>query len=279
MLNYGKKLATTSEGSVFELIGDVGAGKTTFVRGFAEGLGVKEKVTSPSYTISKSYALPNGKTLTHYDFYRLNNPGIMANDLKEKIKNGHIIIVEWANSVKNLLPENHTIITITTNPDSTRNIAVNNDRNSIIEGLPEAATEDEHPSPVKTEARDATRNDTIRSSSNATGVHLFLDTSTPTTILKLNNKTYEWESNNDLAEKLLKYIHDKLQENGKNWHDIQEITFMSGPGSFTGLRIGASIVNTLAHELNIPLKDHHGNLHQIIVPDYGRAANISQPKK
>ncbi len=278
MIDFAKALAKKQTSSIFELVGDVGAGKTTFVRGFAEGLGIKEKVTSPSFTISKSYALPNGKTLTHYDFYRLKDPGIMANDLKEKIKNNHIVIVEWANSVKNLLPENHTTITITTNPDSTRSIAVNNDRNSIIEGLPEAAAEDERPSPVETGAREATRNDTIRSS-NTTGIHLFLDTSTPTTILKLNDKTYEWESNNDLAEKLLKYIHDKLQENGKDWQDITEITFMSGPGSFTGLRIGATIVNTLAHELNIPLKDHHGKIHKIILPDYGRAANISQPRK
>ena len=54
---------------------------------------------------------------------------------------------------------------------------------------------------------------------------------------------------------------------------------MSGPGSFTGLRIGAAIVNTLSHELHIPLYDHKGTKHQIILPDYGRPANISKPKK
>ena len=108
---------------------------------------------------------------------------------------------------------------------------------------------------------------------------LYLNTSTPTTILKLDDKTYEWDSGHDLAEKLLEFIRDKLEENNKTWQDISEITFMSGPGSFTGLRIGATIVNTLAHELKIPLYDHHGKKHQIILPDYGRGANISQPKK
>ena len=108
---------------------------------------------------------------------------------------------------------------------------------------------------------------------------LYLDTSTPETILKLDDQEYRYTFANDLAEKLLAFIRDKLQENHQTWTDITEITFMSGPGSFTGLRIGATIVNTLAHELNIPLYDHHGNKQPLIIPEYGRGANISQPKK
>lgn len=108
---------------------------------------------------------------------------------------------------------------------------------------------------------------------------LYLDTSTPETVLKLNDQEYRYTFANDLAEKLLKFIHDKLQENGKTFQDITEITFMSGPGSFTGLRIGATVVNTLASELNIPLYDHRGEKHPIIIPDYGRPANISKPRK
>lgn len=108
---------------------------------------------------------------------------------------------------------------------------------------------------------------------------MYLDTSTPVTILKLDDAEYKYTFANDLAEKLLKFIHDKLTENHQTWQDLTEITFMSGPGSFTGLRIGATIVNTLAHELNIPLYDHHGAKHQIIIPEYGRPANISKPKK
>ena len=108
---------------------------------------------------------------------------------------------------------------------------------------------------------------------------LYLDTSTPTTILKLDDKVYQWESGRELAEKLLGFIQQKLAENGATWQDISEITVMSGPGSFTGLRIGATIANTLAHELKIPLYDHHGHRQKIIIPDYGRPANISAPKK
>ncbi|MBR3052206.1 tRNA (adenosine(37)-N6)-threonylcarbamoyltransferase complex ATPase subunit type 1 TsaE [Candidatus Saccharibacteria bacterium] len=108
---------------VIELIGDVGAGKTTFVRGFAKGLGVEEPVTSPSFTISKQYALPDGKCLVHYDFYRLPDPGLMSEDLQESINNPNTItVIEWADSVSGFLPSNHAVIKISYNDDGSRTI-------------------------------------------------------------------------------------------------------------------------------------------------------------
>ena len=102
MLDFGRTFADKAK--VIELIGDVGAGKTTFVRGLAKGLGIKEPITSPSFTISKTYALPTGGHFIHYDFYRLSDPGIMRDQLKEALSNNrNIIVVEWGNSVKNIL--------------------------------------------------------------------------------------------------------------------------------------------------------------------------------
>ena len=126
MLDFGKEFAKkVSPGQVIELLGDVGAGKTTFTRGLAEGLGVKESITSPSFTISKTYALPGGKNLVHYDFYRLPDPGLMSEDLSESIDNpNNIVIIEWADSVANLLPENHIKITISNNEDDTREVTL-----------------------------------------------------------------------------------------------------------------------------------------------------------
>jgi tRNA threonylcarbamoyladenosine biosynthesis protein TsaB len=108
---------------------------------------------------------------------------------------------------------------------------------------------------------------------------LYLDTSTHKTILKLDNHTYTWESNRDLARHLLKFIHDKLKLNHKDWHDLTELHFFTGPGSFTGLRIGATIINTLAQELKIPIFDQDGNELKIAIPKYGKPANITHPKK
>ena len=100
---------------------------------------------------------------------------------------------------------------------------------------------------------------------------MFLDTSTDTVILKLDNKEYQKTLGHDMAEKLLGFIHEKLQENEKDFQDITEIEFNSGPGSFTGLRIGAAVVNTLIHELHLN--------QPLITPNYGKSANISKPKK
>lgn len=108
---------------------------------------------------------------------------------------------------------------------------------------------------------------------------LYLDTSTDTCILRLDDQEYQWHSQHDLAEGIFTFIHDKLLEHSADWPDISEITFFSGPGSFTGLRIGAALVNALGDQLQIPLYDHRGVQHQIILPDYGRPANISIPKK
>lgn len=123
MLEFGKNFKINS--NVIELIGDVGAGKTTFVRGLAEGLGIKEPITSPSFTISKAYATKDGKTLIHYDFYRLEDPGLMSEDLEENLNNpNNIVIIEWSDSVKNLLPKNHTTINIKYNDDGSREVEV-----------------------------------------------------------------------------------------------------------------------------------------------------------
>lgn len=126
MLDFGKTFAKkTNPGTIIELIGDVGAGKTTFVRGLATGLGVKSAVTSPSFTISKSYALPTGGNLVHYDFYRLSDPGLMAEDLQENLENSqNIIVIEWGESIANLLPKGHIQITINYNEDNSREVTI-----------------------------------------------------------------------------------------------------------------------------------------------------------
>ncbi len=123
MLEFGQKFAKKLQlPAVIELIGDVGAGKTTFTRGLAAGLGVAEAVTSPSFTISKRYAFPNGE-LVHYDFYRLDDPGIMRDELSETLSEPNsVVVVEWGGNVADLLPEYKYHIEIKLNDDNSRTV-------------------------------------------------------------------------------------------------------------------------------------------------------------
>lgn len=128
MLDYGRNVGRGLKSSaVIELVGDVGAGKTTLARGIAEGLGIKEPVTSPSFTIVKRYSFldteGNERYLAHYDFYRLPDPGIMSEDLAESIADENTItLIEWADTVENILPENHITISIFLSEDGTRTV-------------------------------------------------------------------------------------------------------------------------------------------------------------
>ena len=105
MRKFGEDFAKSLKGGeVIELVGDVGAGKTTFAKGLARGLKIEEEVQSPTFTLSRVYEVPensrNLETLTHYDFYRLNDAGIMKMELAESLENPrNITLVEWAESV------------------------------------------------------------------------------------------------------------------------------------------------------------------------------------
>lgn len=123
MLAFGRRLAKKlTPPAVVELVGDVGAGKTTLTRGLAEGLGIKTPVTSPSFTISKLYAFPSG-ILAHYDFYRLKDPGLMSEDLSESLAAPDTItVIEWADTVSDLLPPNRHRFTLKLNTDGSRTV-------------------------------------------------------------------------------------------------------------------------------------------------------------
>ena len=108
---------------VIELVGDVGAGKTTFTKGLARGLDITEEITSPTFTISKVYENSRGQKLVHYDFYRLENPGIMVEDLFENLQDPHAVtVIEWADTVSEILPANHLRLEILINDDGSRTL-------------------------------------------------------------------------------------------------------------------------------------------------------------
>ncbi len=105
------------------LTGDLGSGKTTFTKGFASALGIKESVTSPTFTIIKEY-IDGEMPLYHMDVYRLNESPKDINFDEYFYKEG-ISIIEWADLIKNDLPEERLEIKIGIIDDNTRLFIIN----------------------------------------------------------------------------------------------------------------------------------------------------------
>lgn len=119
MMTLGKELGQRLRGGeIVELVGDVGAGKTTLVKGIGQGLMVDDDVQSPSFTISRVYTARDGLELHHYDFYRLQEAGVMKYELGESLENhSAVTVIEWADTVLDVLPDDHIVIRIDYTPD------------------------------------------------------------------------------------------------------------------------------------------------------------------
>jgi tRNA threonylcarbamoyladenosine biosynthesis protein TsaE len=97
-------------GEVIELRSDLGGGKTTFVRGLAAGAGSKANVTSPTFTLSRIYKTKNFD-IHHFDFYRLEDPGILRDQLAESIGSHQVTtVIEWADIVQDVLSDDYVSI-------------------------------------------------------------------------------------------------------------------------------------------------------------------------
>jgi len=126
---------------------------------------------------------------------------------------------------------------------------------------------------------------------------ILLDTSTP--ICKLtfidgdSHYDDQWQADRTLAKGLLGYLDENLRKFDKTWSDISSIGVFEGPGSFTGLRIGITVMNTIADAQNIPIvggcgddwqlqvinKLKNNENEKIVLPFYGSQAHITTPKK
>jgi len=114
---------TLTAGSVVKLIGDLGSGKTEFVKGMAKGLNCESLVTSPTFTLVHEYhggRLP----LFHMDLYRLDHEAELDNiGFEDYVRAGGVCVVEWADKFADRMPRNSAEIVLTILENNTRRIA------------------------------------------------------------------------------------------------------------------------------------------------------------
>ena len=134
-MELGQKIAkAASSGSVFCLTGDLGAGKTTLVRGIAQALNIQSVVQSPTFNIMKIYFNGN-KPLIHIDAYRLADVNTDIG-LDEYIgyETG-LTVIEWPDFIKDLIPSDAAEIKITNLGENTRKIEISCKNNNLLEAL------------------------------------------------------------------------------------------------------------------------------------------------
>jgi tRNA threonylcarbamoyladenosine biosynthesis protein TsaE len=117
---------TLKEGDVVALNGDLGAGKTVFVKGIAKGLHISDIITSPTFTILREYkgSLP----LYHFDVYRISDPDEMFEiGFSEYLDGSGVSVIEWAEKVEELLPERSVGVLIKKTGNNRREIIIHDD--------------------------------------------------------------------------------------------------------------------------------------------------------
>ena len=114
--------------TVFAFHGEMGAGKTTFIKAICEELGVEDVINSPTFAIINEYrSSMTGELIYHFDFYRINKLS-EAEDIgtEDYFYSGALCFIEWPEKIEDLLPGDVVDVTIAENPDGTRELTINN---------------------------------------------------------------------------------------------------------------------------------------------------------
>lgn len=126
MKRFGEELGKMLVGGeCIELVGDIGSGKTTMAKGIARGMEIADTIQSPTFTVNRVYESPKGLRLSHYDFYRLADPGVMADELYETLADKNTaVVIEWGDVVKSVVPSERLCITFASPMADTRELTL-----------------------------------------------------------------------------------------------------------------------------------------------------------
>ncbi|MFA9191647.1 tRNA (adenosine(37)-N6)-threonylcarbamoyltransferase complex ATPase subunit type 1 TsaE [Flavobacterium sp. FZUC8N2.13] len=119
--NVAELIVASRPNKVILFNGEMGAGKTTFIKQLCQILGVKEATSSPTFSLVNEYETANNQIVYHFDFYRLKNE-IEALDMgvDDYLYSGNWCFIEWAENISSLIPETHSTISIEVLEDGKR---------------------------------------------------------------------------------------------------------------------------------------------------------------
>ena len=111
------------EGKVFAFYGKMGAGKTTLIKALCETLGVKDVITSPTFSLINEYTDGKGNSIYHFDFYRIKKlEEVYDMGYEDYFYSGNLCLLEWPELIEEILPENVIKVTIEEQADGTRKL-------------------------------------------------------------------------------------------------------------------------------------------------------------
>lgn len=111
--NTARTIVAKNPNKVILFHGDMGAGKTTFIKQLAKELGVTEATSSPTFSLVNEYHTVDNTIVYHFDFYRLKNETeALDMGVDEYLYSGNWCFIEWAENIPNLIPDSHSVITI-----------------------------------------------------------------------------------------------------------------------------------------------------------------------
>lgn len=119
-------LAAVGKKTVFAFHGEMGAGKTTFIHALCEAIGVKDTISSPTFSIINQYSTKSGKTVYHMDLYRLKDEQEAANTgVEDCLYSGNTCLVEWPEKAPGIFPDDTLHVTIISIGTDTRKLSFN----------------------------------------------------------------------------------------------------------------------------------------------------------
>ncbi|RYU79061.1 tRNA (adenosine(37)-N6)-threonylcarbamoyltransferase complex ATPase subunit type 1 TsaE [Hymenobacter persicinus] len=113
--------------SIVLLEGEMGAGKTTFIKALCRQLGVQDDVSSPTFALVNEYRDGRNQPIYHFDFYRLDDPQEAVNiGAQEYFDSGYLCLIEWPSRVEALLPPDRLLLTLTVTGPTSRELVISN---------------------------------------------------------------------------------------------------------------------------------------------------------